>query len=1469
MKRFIPYLPKAFYVLTFFCFGFTLTISAQCLPNLGSLSSYVLYTASGAIGNTGTSVISGNIGTNVGSVTGFDSPSVVNGSIYVANGATSQAASDLMNAYNELNAITPTNTSHAPAFGNETLTPGVYAEGGAGSIAGTLVLDGQGNSNAIFVFKIGGALTGGAASAVTLTNGAKASNVFWLVNGAVSMGASSTLRGTIIANGALSMADGGMLYGRLLSTTGAIALYNVNSHFEGVETSDAVGGTVSSNQTVCSGTNSSILTLIGHTGSVTKWQSSPVSDFSSGVTNIANTTTTLTATNLTATSYYRAVLTSGACTSADSAIATITVSPPSVGGSISGSTTVCSGTNSTTLTLSGHTGSITKWQSSPLSDFSSEVIDIANTTSSLTATDLIVTLNYRAIITSGTCASAESSFGTITVNGNVSGSATVFSGSNSTTLTLTGHTGSITKWESSTVSDFSSGVTDIVNTTTILTATNLTATTYYRAVVSCGANPSARSGFAVITVDSSAVGCSVSGSATVCAGINTTTLTLSGHTGSVTKWQSSIVSDFSLVVTNITNTTTSLTATNLTTTLYYRPVLTSGPCGSGNSGFAKITVSPTSVAGSIAGSTTVCAGTNSTTLTLNGHTGNVTKWQSSTAGDFLTGVINISNTTTSLTATNLTVTTYYRAIVTSGVCSFNTTGIVQIAVSPQVVIKTITGASDVCLGANTRILTLIAGTVGTIQWQSALINSLTNESYWTNVGVPIAPTTDLNAANTFTATNLTQNTWYRVKLISGSCAANTYMVRVVVNPDSVAGTLSTSAAETCSGSITSVSLSGSVGVIKWYKSVNYGSLDASATWTAASGTLPTLSTGALTATTWYKAVVTSGVCSVATSNIVVVNISPKVIIKAITGASPVCYGTNSKTLTLAAGSVGSIQWQSASTNSTNEMDWSNVGTPILTTTALNALNTYTATNLIQNTWYRVKLTSGSCASANTFAVQIIVNQTSDGGIVSTSLSEICSGSSTSLNLSGSIGVIKWYKSLNYGSLGLSATWAVASGTLPTLSTGALTATTWYKAVVTSGVCSVATSNIVVVNISPKVIIKAITGASPVCYGTNSKTLTLAAGSVGSIQWQSASTNSTNEMDWSNVGTPILTTTALNALNTYTATNLIQNTWYRVKLTSASCASANTLAVQIIVHPKSVKGIVSTSLSEICSGSSTSLNLSGSVGVIKWYKSVNYGSLGVSATWAVASGILPTLSTGVLTATTWYKADVTSGVCSVATSNIVVVNVMPKPVAKNFTANVTSPTGALSAPLSTSLNVAKTFTIAAGSVGTIQWQTVASSTAPTAMTVWNNIVGATGTVYTVGNNGFAPSLGTNYFRVNFSNGWCTDLVSSTLVIYYNDIDVLRDVETTEEVEIIKKTPFEVKAYPNPYLESFNLNVKTSAQEAIELMVYDMTGRLVEQRRDISPSDDLPITEIGSAYPSGVYNVVITQGSDIKKATVIRK
>ncbi|MCG8239726.1 hypothetical protein J2Q10_11935, partial [Tenacibaculum finnmarkense genomovar ulcerans] len=96
-------------------------------------------------------------------------------------------------------------------------------------------------------------------------------------------------------------------------------------------------------------------------------------------------------------------------------------------------------------------------------------------------------------------------------------------------------------------------------------------------------------------------------------------------------------------------TTASLKLTNpplAASTNKYRLVTTStsNTCAEVISDEVEIVVNPTSVAGTIAGAGAVCTGTNSTELTLSGHTGTVVKWQSST--DNFVSSSDISNSTT-------------------------------------------------------------------------------------------------------------------------------------------------------------------------------------------------------------------------------------------------------------------------------------------------------------------------------------------------------------------------------------------------------------------------------------------------------------------------------------------------------------------------------------------------------------------------------------------------------------------------------------------------------------------------------------------------------------------------------------------------------------------------------------------------------------------------------------------------------
>ena len=98
--------------------------------------------------------------------------------------------------------------------------------------------------------------------------------------------------------------------------------------------------------------------------------------------------------------------------------ATFIVSPTTVGGTISGDSEFCSTANSGTLTLSGHTGSVVRWESSTVSDFSTSITEIVNTTTSLSLSNVAATTYYRAVVQSNECSEENSSIHTVTINPN-------------------------------------------------------------------------------------------------------------------------------------------------------------------------------------------------------------------------------------------------------------------------------------------------------------------------------------------------------------------------------------------------------------------------------------------------------------------------------------------------------------------------------------------------------------------------------------------------------------------------------------------------------------------------------------------------------------------------------------------------------------------------------------------------------------------------------------------------------------------------------------------------------------------------------------------------------------------------------------------------------------------------------------------------------------------------------------------
>ncbi len=207
-------------------------LNGPAFPNLASTACYGVFSGDGAVTNTGNTYVNGgDVGTNVTLTTGFN-PLNVTGTIHpIPDGSTAACVADLLNVYNYLNTLPYDIELLYPAqFGSGlVLTPHTYIMNAATVFTDTLYLNALGNANAVFVIKINGALSTGTYAKVSLINGALAKNVFWKVDGAVSINNFSNFKGTIICNnGAVSLNKGVILNGRAMTTNGTLTTDSIN-----------------------------------------------------------------------------------------------------------------------------------------------------------------------------------------------------------------------------------------------------------------------------------------------------------------------------------------------------------------------------------------------------------------------------------------------------------------------------------------------------------------------------------------------------------------------------------------------------------------------------------------------------------------------------------------------------------------------------------------------------------------------------------------------------------------------------------------------------------------------------------------------------------------------------------------------------------------------------------------------------------------------------------------------------------------------------------------------------------------------------------------------------------------------------------------------------------------------------------------------------------------------------------------
>src|ERR1700730_12503159 len=195
--------------------------------HLGAAGSYAVLAGS-TVTNTGSSVLTGNLGVWPGTaVTGFPPGLVTGGTIHAGDAAAAKAQGDLTTAYNAAMGLSPTATLTGKDLGNMVLTPGVYFFASSAQLTGTLTLNNLGNPNAVFVFQIGSTLTTASNSAVIFTSSLSDPNVFWQVGSSATLGTTTKFAGNILALTSITLNNGATITcGSALAINGAVTLDN-------------------------------------------------------------------------------------------------------------------------------------------------------------------------------------------------------------------------------------------------------------------------------------------------------------------------------------------------------------------------------------------------------------------------------------------------------------------------------------------------------------------------------------------------------------------------------------------------------------------------------------------------------------------------------------------------------------------------------------------------------------------------------------------------------------------------------------------------------------------------------------------------------------------------------------------------------------------------------------------------------------------------------------------------------------------------------------------------------------------------------------------------------------------------------------------------------------------------------------------------------------------------------------------
>ena len=440
------------------------------------------------------------------------------------------------------------------------------------------------------------------------------------------------------------------------------------------------------------------------------------------------------------------------------------------------------------------------------------------------------------------------------------------------------------------------------------------------------------------------------------------------------------------------------------------------------------------------------------------------------------------------TSGNFSGTVYIRMIASANSANYNAANIQFAALNAPTQTISCQGSTLTTTPVITTTSGYTCGT-GTVALSASATNSPTAYAYYSaSTGGSL-----LSSTSTYTTPSLSLTTTYYVEA-TNVCGTNntTNNPRIAVTASVYSAPSITSqsigAQTICQGfspTPLSVNATGTNLTYQWYsnltESASGGTSLGSANGAQTSSYTP--STAAL-GTMYYYCIVSGSCTPSATSAVsgVFAVQGPLAGTIAVTGTNPICTG--SSTVLSLSGHSGSIQWQSSSTLNGTYSDIAGATSP-----------TYSTGVLTSTTYFIAKLSFGSCTSVYTSSQTITVSPLSVAGTIS-GTAGVCSGSTSALTLTGNTGTIVWTSST-----ALNGTYSpIAGATSTSYTTSAITAITYYKAVVTSGACASATTAAYTVSTTPLGTIGAISGPSTATLGGTATYSVTAVANATSYVW---------------------------------------------------------------------------------------------------------------------------------------------------------------------------------------------------------------------------------------------------------------------------------------------------------------------------------------------------------------------------------